>query len=382
MKQSIHWVLIAIAIILSIGIVPPVYGETLLSTGVRFDSFSDDLAEETNGTEFTVPIGIAYSRGEDFSISIETAYSSAHVNQADGSGSDLSSFTDTLLSGTYTIPGLPLLVTCGVDVNLPTGKERLSVEEESATPGEDDLLEVSTFGEGLNLGANLSVIKQFEKMTLGANAAYAYKGEYDPTEGVEDDDLDPGDQVLVAGMLNWKMSSQVTFGTFLLYSYFSTDKVNGKKDFQEGSSVTIGGNVRYTRGPFGVTFSLQDTIPQKNKELIGGSLKTEAKNSNNNTLSAALDVSYTYSSAFTFHTVGDIRYYSESERKDEGSGLPYAGTRVRYSFGPGVTYVMRDNLWCYALAKYLLLNEDNDLNVEQDRTYQGVNVNVGITYRF
>jgi hypothetical protein len=382
MKQSIHWVLIAIAVILSIGVVPSVYGEIVLSTSVLFDSFSDDLAEETDGSEFTVPIGIAYTRGEDFSISIETAYSSAHVNQADGSGSDLSSFTDTLLSVTYTIPGLPFLVTCGVDVNLPTGKEQLSIEEESATPGEDDLLGVSTFGEGLNLGGNLSAIKEFEKIALGTNVAYVYKGEYDPTKDVEDDDLDPGDQFLVTGILNWKMSSQVTFGTFLLYSYFLTDKVNGRKDFQEGSSVTIGGNVRYTRGPLGITFSLQDTIPQKNRELTEGSLKTEAKNSNNNTMSAALDVSYTYSSTLIFHAVGDIRYYSESEREDAVSGLPYAGTRARYSFGPGVTYIMRDNLWCYALAKYLLLNEDNDLNIEQDRTYQGVNINVGVTYRF
>jgi hypothetical protein len=384
MRHGIYWIVIAAFVIVSSEIVPLASGETVLSTGVRFNSFRDDRTEETEGTEFTFPVSLMYTR-ERFSLSLVTAYGRALVNQPDGSEPELSHFTDTLLSAAYTIPQLPLGLFCfaGVNVNLPTGKTQLTKTEEYAIVGENnDLFEVESFGEGLNIGVNLSVMRQFGKITVGVNGTYVYKGEYDPTKEIPDDDLDPGDQILVAGVLNWEVSSQIKVSPLVTYSYFSVDKVNGEENFQQGRTITVGSTLRYTRSPIGVTLSVQDSMPQKNKELVAGSLETEPENSNTNTLSALLDVTYVHSQALALRAVGDIRYYEESERKDKGSGLPYSGKRIRYSFGPGVWYAVNKKISLSALAKYILMNEEKSIYLDQDTTYQGIAANVEAAYTF
>ena len=61
---------------------PPVYGEYLFSTGMRYDMFADDLDPESSGFEVSIPVGAAY-RQKSYSLSLETAYISAHVTPDD-----------------------------------------------------------------------------------------------------------------------------------------------------------------------------------------------------------------------------------------------------------------------------------------------------------
>ena len=134
------------------GILSPASAETLLSTGVRYDTFFDDHDPETTGFEFTVPLGIAYKQ-KHYSISLETAYSSATTDPGFESEATLSSFTDTLLSlsYTYSFSRQPMGFIGGLDLNLPTGKEQLSNREEIAEAGEsNDLFEVDNFGDGFS----------------------------------------------------------------------------------------------------------------------------------------------------------------------------------------------------------------------------------------
>jgi hypothetical protein len=178
------------------------------------------------------------------------------------------------------------------------------------------------------------------------------------------------------------MFPEFTFGASATYSYFTADEVNGKNTFQEGASVTLDSMFRFIRRPVGIDLSLQHVIPQKARRLEGDVLKTEPENSSSKALSALLRVTYAYSESLTFQTLGDIRYYGESERINEGSELPYTGKRIRYGFGSGMQYAISRSLSCSTFAKYIIMQENQDIDLSEDRTISGLNVDVGLIHTF
>lgn len=362
----------------------PAYGEYLLSTGVRYDMFFDDLSPKSNGFEVTVPLGMAYKQ-KSYSISVETAYISAAVDPGDEGEASFSNVTDTLLSlmYTYSFSDRPMGLIVGLDVNLPTGKECLSERESIAEAGEsNDLFEVDNFGDGLNIGLSLGLVRDIRNLSLGIQGAYIFNGEYDPTRNTPDDDLDPGDQLLALALVGWQASSRWTLDAFVAYSHFLADKVAGEENFREGDNIVLGGNLRYNREPVGIVVSLQGTGQGKNEELTRGKLRTEPDNSNGYDFFGLVDVTYRPFSKFILRVLGDIRYYGESDLKNESSGLPFESERIRYAIGPGFMYSLSEHLSCDGLLKFFLMTQEPDVTLDQDVTFQGINFDIGFTYTF
>jgi hypothetical protein len=358
--------------------------EFSLATGLRYDSFTTDQSPETDGSEITIPLGITY-KWQDLLVRFDTAYASANVDHGDGSDSDLSNMTDSLFGVSYAFPELPVGLIVGLDVNLPTGKATLSESERGAEAGErNDLFEVDDFGEGLNVGLSLGLIKELGAVNVLLDGGYIFYGEYDPTDEIPDDDLDPGDQALLMATLDWPVSSRVVFDIFAAYSYFSEDQVDGEESFQEGDKFVLGGDIQLTYTPVTVILRLQDVWQAKNKELAvdSGSLETEPENSNGNEVFAVLDVVYDYSPRLLLRGIGDIRYYGESDRKDEFSGLPFEGERIRYALGPGFSYALNEQLSCNGLIKFFTMDQKRDIFLDEDITFQGWNLALGVTYIF
>lgn len=172
-------------------------------------------------------------------------------------------------------------------------------------------------------------------MSVGLNSAYLFKSEYDPTEDMADDELDPGDQILVVILFKWQVSSRMKLDSFLTYSHFSEDTIDGKKTFQEGDKIAFGGNIQVNPGPLKILTGCQYILQAKNKVLGLETLETEPKNSNGADLFGSFDVWYGYSPKFSVRVLGDVRFYGKSEREDTEKGIPFAGRRIRYAFGPG-----------------------------------------------
>jgi hypothetical protein len=366
------------------GMDSPVYGQYLLSTGVRYDTFFDDRSPETKGFELTFPLGVAYKQ-KQYSISVETAYISATVNSSDESDVTLSSFTDTLFSVayTYTFPNLPMGIIFGLDANLPSGKERLSERESIAEAGEsNDLFEVDNFGDGTNVGLSLGLVSDIGNLNLGIQGAYIINGGFDPTRDTPDDDLNPGDQILALALFGWRASSRLMLDTFVAYSHFFRDTVDGQENFRAGDNVVVGGNFRYERKSLGIVLSLQGTVQGKNEELAQGKFQTEPENSNGYDFFGLVDVTYRPFSKFTLRVLGDIRYYGESDLKNELSGLPFESERVRYAIGPGFMYSLGEHLSFDGLLKFFLMTQEPDITSDQEVTFQGINFDVGFTYMF
>ena len=166
------------------------------------------------------------------------------------------------------------------------------------------------------------------------------------------------------------------------YSHCLPEKIDGRKSFQEGDKLVLGGTLRLRRHPLEFALGVQNMVQGKGKELREGRLKTEPENSNNPELFGWFDVTYRVSAILDLQMRGDIRHYGESDRTMAFTGLPFEGERLRYAIGPGAMYLLSDHISCNVLAKVFLMEQKRDILLEQDVTYRGMNVSVGATYTF
>ncbi len=351
-----------------------------VTSGVRVNTFYDDREEQTDGFELTFPIGVTY-KGESLFFGLESSYSQLNVTPGDSPKTELSGFTDTSLSFSYTWP-LPMVVTLGVNANLPTGRTRLTEEEYAAQSlVESDLVVISEFGEGLNISPNVNLIRQFGKSTVGVNAAYIYTGDYDPTQDVPADAVDPGDQLLLSGMLKWQVRRAVSAGALASYTYTFAKHVNDEEQSQEGGIFTLGATVGYIGAALSASGNLQFIGQQKNWELIDGSLQKEAENSNNSRkIRSFLDLTYAVSPSLLFVAQSGVGYDFTSDRQDDARGLPFSGDTLRYSFGLGTQYLLGRRLSLFLLATYNRLHKEHSVALQQDTISEGVAINCEIVY--
>lgn len=121
MKHYI-FVFLILCSLFSLMLSPCANAKISLSTGLRYDMFSDDRSPETMGYEFTTPIGLTY-RGTQFALSLDTAYSHASLHAGVDLNAGLSSMTDVRISASYGLPNLSVGLVFGVNTNLPVGKE-------------------------------------------------------------------------------------------------------------------------------------------------------------------------------------------------------------------------------------------------------------------
>ncbi len=318
--------LAALLLMILCGNLPHAAGEIFISTGGRYDFFQCDAQADSSGFEVTIPLGAAYRR-QSYSLSLETAYSHAAVDPELEGETTLSNVTDTLLSVSYTysFSNQPMGLIVGLDMNLPTGQERLNEQEITAEAGQsNDLFEVDNFGDGFNAGLSVGIVRDFKNMNVGPQGAYIFNGAYDPTTDAPNDELDPGDQILGMALFGWNVSSNLSLAMFTVYSYFFTDLLDGNDNFRQGDNIVLGGNIRYERDPLGIAVSVQGTIQGKNEVMIKESLHTEPDNSNGNDFFGLVDVTYQPFEKVTLRLLGDIRYYGESDYPDndlDGDGV-------------------------------------------------------------
>lgn len=360
----------------------PAYAERTLSTGIYYDTFSDDRSPQASGFELTVPVSMQYEQRNLF-FRVDTAYSHAFVRPGSTDRESLSSLTDTFCTFSYTLPEFPVSVLLGFDLNFPTGKEQLSQQEKIVEAGEkNDLFKVDNFGDGLNLGLHLGVVKQLSDIRVGLYSGYTFYGEYDPTQDIPDDDFNPGEQLLLMTAFDWQISPQVLFDSFLAYSHFGEDQINNEPVFQEGDKLVFGCSLYMQQAPLNVSIGWQNAVQAKNDELVEELLETEAENSNRLEFLGSLDLSYAYSRSLMLHWLGDLRYYGESKRRSLSNGRPFEGRRLRYALGAGFSYAQDQQLSYHGLAKFFVLHQEPNVLLEEDVTFEGLNFGIGMTYTF
>jgi len=377
-----HLVLFSICGMMLLGMPAPASADIAVSTSFRFDAASDDQTPQTSGNEFTVPFGIAY-KGQKFSASLETAYSNAYVTTEDVGDSGLDGLTDTLLSVSYIHPFAtrPMALMLGLDLNVPGGQENLTEKEAHAEWGQsNDLFEVDNFGDGLNVGGSLGIMRQFrEGLVLAVQGAYLLNGEYDPTADVPDDTLDPGNYMLLQALLDWQARPWLRMTGVMAYSHFQEDTTEGEAHFRQGDKLAFSTNLDMKARKWRISTGFLSTFSGKSEELQDGELQPEPENSDGVNVFGILKLAYIFSPAFNARLQGDIRHYGESPLQDP-DGQPFAGRRIRYAAGPGWNYRITKQLAMNGLLKLFLMQQDRDMVVDEDIVYRGLNLDIGLSY--
>ena len=266
-------------------------------------------------------------------------------------------------------------------MNLPSGQAALTELERRAEAGDrNDLFEVDNFGEGLNFGFNLGLAKEFGAVSALLNGAYVVNGEFNPTSEIPNDNLTPGNQALLMATLNWQASKNLTLEVMGAYSHFTEDAVNGEDEFQQGDKLVFGAHLRAIRRAVRTTLSVQYAVHSKNKELFDGELQTEPENSNGNEFFGIFDVSYAYSASLTVRALGDVRFYGESGWQNETGELPVVGQHTRYAVGLGFSHFLNSHVSWSMLGKYFMMDLYRDVWLEENTSFQGVNLAFDITY--
>jgi opacity protein-like surface antigen len=214
------------------------------------------LATPGSGSELYTPYA-AQLVGQSNDLKIEMlmrgGWVSAHQSTA-GLVGTVATATDTVTSGTVTYLGLKgLQPFASLELNLPTGLAALTAAQVNARM-DPDLVDISTFGEGLNIGPTLGVnIPLSEAWLLTLSTGYSRRGAYDmegpltPAAGdaaPQSTNIKPGDALTVtavlgyqAGSLSGKLTGTVTEN--------GTTKENDTPFVKPGQRALIAGTASY-----------------------------------------------------------------------------------------------------------------------------------------
>ena len=238
MTHARHRVL-ALAAALLPGVLAAQAATTTARTGVYFESYSfgSGLAF-TRLSELTIPISVTQRIGNRLVIDVGTAYASASVHEAAGTGTIThSGLVDTDIRATLgVIPGKLVFNLVGT---IPTGATEVSdtkIPLFGATA--TDLLGFTTpaFGSGGGITAGFaSAFKMGSDWAVGTGASYRYGASYVPVKGGSE--VSPGGEIRARLGLEGPFGGGKYFRGALIYTNTAANDISG------GSQSTIGNRV-------------------------------------------------------------------------------------------------------------------------------------------
>lgn len=292
---------------------------------------------------------------------------------------------DSVVSVYYMRPSLlGMDVRVGLDLNVPTGYSSFSTSDLGAMMLDGvskDLNLATSFGRGLNIAPNLILSKSFENSSAGLGLRYEVMGEYDPTSEVPNDNLKPGDMLMVMGLWQYAVSEKDMLMVDAVTTFSGRDQQGGGDVFKKGNTYDV--TMRYVKAgsSLRVTYTLAMGLQDKNKILgAGGGLTTEDMNTNNNRIEAYINTGYAFSARLMLNNIlGYKKYlangYSYGDQLyDAGYDKIYAGGGLNFTFSES-SYVKLD------IRAFQIQNGADTLE-SSSAVYRGINVDLGCVYLF
>ncbi|MEW5801069.1 MAG: hypothetical protein AB1847_03085 [bacterium] len=353
-------------------------------TGLTFDWFTssghspadDQPKEATKGYQFTLPvkIGLTFS---DFSIDILAGFANTQFTLSGGGTRSLATSLDTKLNFAYPVSGqlpLPFDLLLGLDLNLPTGRTSLKEEDLVLLEGQD-LVSVTSFGEGLNLNPTVSLAREWENWAYGFGLGYVFRGKYDYCSTLKE--YDPGDILNFTAQLRYDFLSRYQARFFTDYAYFSKDTVKGKDSFQEGDFFLLGLGITYNQSAWDVSANLQSILRGKSKLAEGAAytpaLSTEDKNSHGSEWIAGLSYRYALNTRTSLKPQVEFLWADENDYPSQDP--LYQGKKQKFSLGVGASRQISSRFDADVLVKGFVLNQN-------DRDYEGISLTALLTALF
>jgi hypothetical protein len=361
-------------------------------TGLTFDWFTSSnghrmanggqAAEATKGYQFSIPVKIEMDFPK-FSADILTGFAKTQFKISDGEKRSLADSLDTKLNLAYPVSGqmpfqLPFDILLGLDFNLPTGRTNLKEKDLALLSGQD-LVSITTFGEGLNINPTISLAKEWENLSAGFGLGYDWRGKYDYSSTLKE--YDPGDIVNFTTQLNYDFLTNYQTRFFADYAYFNKDKVKGEDYFQESGFFLLGLGLNYNQPRWDVKADLQNILRGKSKLVKEEALtipaipafSTEDKNSHGDEWIANLSWRYSLSDQTSLNSLMGFLWADENDYPS--SNLMYIGKKQKLSLGVGASRKINTRIDADVLVKGFLLNQN-------DRNYQGISLITRLTTPF
>jgi hypothetical protein len=286
-----------------------------------------------------------------------------------GLAGDYRGTTDTSVSGTFTYFGFngiqPFI---SMLANLPTGKAALDPSEINARM-DPDLVEISGFGEGYNLGPTGGfTLALAEAFTLTASVGYTWRDSYfrdkslaaTATGAATRTYINPGDTITATVTLSSQVGqlSSVITGT---YSHESVTAENGIPLYQAGDRYLVSGTFNYNWDAFGLTtLAASASHAQRNEVLFLGAsaLQKEFANTNSNLVKASLQHLFPFGSLW----LGPVGSYLYRDRNGYDSNtLQFVPAKTRWTAGAVARYAASDKLTLNARVEHVWTHEDENL---------------------
>jgi len=102
-------------------------------------------------------------------------------------------------------------------------------------------------------------------------AAYQMRGEFKPVD-ILVDPYDPGDEIVVTGGIEARLSPMSSLAVDVVYTTFAEDKMAGEVLFASGNNIVVDMSYRHYIGPHDLRFSGTYRSKDKNRIAIAGQL--------------------------------------------------------------------------------------------------------------
>ena len=187
-------------------------------------------------------------------------------NSADYDGTEykLSGLTDLRLQMNTSLSDDRVLLSAGL--NLPTGKKKLSHDEEQPVMSilTQNYLSfpLRRLGEGFGLNVLAGVATSTGKNRLGASVMYQLNGAYEAYEG--DGDYTPGNMFSVSAGID-NSSDALGLKAEVIFTTFGTDQLEGRKVFKQSDQIELRGGGIYGKKNYSFEADMRYLIRGRNE---------------------------------------------------------------------------------------------------------------------
>jgi hypothetical protein len=318
------------------------------------------------GSEIYIPYGLQINGKLTDDLELEVTGRSGWVKAKQGTiglFGEVSTLTDTTVSGTITYTGIVgIQPFVAIQTNLPTGRAALFGNAANARM-DPDLVEISTFGEGFNLGSTLGVNFLLSKsLILTTSAGYTGHGRFDQESALAQISPDqpaafsikPGDDFTITQAMSWTPGAFTTRLTGSL-SIDSTTAQNGIQILRPGNRYFLQSDSTYLWSDLWGTTSLALSVGHSNRndvfDVVSSVLVKELTDTNSNIYRIGLQHTFPIgrlgigpSASFLYrdhngYNASTLQFVPQKQRWS-------AGVLARYSPSENLTFNMNvDAIW-------------------------------------
>lgn len=352
---------------------------TTLNTEVQYYSWSGTLGTPSlanqapfgspaSGTQVYIPTAVSLTGMMGPDVKLELTARSGYVwgqQKTPGEQGTASTATDTQLSTTVTYSGLNgLQPYFALLLNLPTGTSALYGASRYARM-DPDLVAVSSYGEGFNIGPTLGVnIPITAELLASISAGYTYRGAFNKENAFDPffttDSIRSGDDATVTLSLGYTSGALALQGSG---SFTATNATltNGVAQYRAGNRelVTLGGSYAWS-DQWKSSINAFWTHSDKLSTFTNGTFVLEAFNSTNNVFRISGDTTYVFANGASLGPT--VSYLNRDRNGYDPVTFSFVPAKTRWSAGAQGGYIISNSISLSGKVERVWTREDDSPN--------------------